>query len=81
MSVGLGWVAHLTVMVSSLLGVPLRYHVSSAGSKSSVTDLILCNPQISDKDRFFPLHPKGQESVRFEYGKFFLSIINKYINN
>jgi len=73
-SVGLGWVAHLTVMVSSLLGVPLRYQVSSAGSKSSVTDLILCNPQISDKDRVFPLHPKGQESVRFEYGVYLLNL-------
>ena len=66
---GLGWVSHLTVMVSSLLGVPLRYPVMSAGSKSSVTDLILFNPQITDKDRVFPLYPKGQESVRFEYGK------------
>ena len=56
--VGLGWVAHLTVMVSCLLGVPLRlsgavmkqerdnfmhfrYPTASAGSRSTVEDLIL----------------------------------------
>ena len=61
--VGLGWVAHLTAMVSCLMGVPLRssgvvmkqekdhcihlrYPTTSAGSRSTVEDLIL--------DRFDP---------------------------
>jgi len=71
LAVGLGWVAHLTVMVSCLLGVPLRYPTLSAGSRSTVEDLIL--DRIPDKDREFPLFPKGNERVRFDYGVFLLN--------
>jgi len=71
LAVGLGWVAHLTVMVSCLLGVPLRYPTASAGSRSTVEDLIL--DRIPDKDREFPLFPKGNERVRFDYGVFLLN--------
>jgi hypothetical protein len=47
LSVGLGWSAHLTVMVSSLLGVPLRYPTLSGGSRSAIEDQIL--DRIPDK--------------------------------
>ena len=102
--VGLGWVAHLTAMVSCLLGVPLRYsgvvmnqkryhsmHLSLRFSGiqprqlvavarlriSSWTGLFdpnvfwltfeICKSttfRIPDKDREFPLFPKGNERVR-----------------
>ena len=58
----------------------LRYPTASAGSRSTVEDLILdrfyqilcltfliCTsmvPRIPDKDREFPLFPKGNERVR-----------------
>jgi len=71
LAVGLGWVAHLTAMVSCLMGVPLRYPTTSAGSRSTVEDLIL--DRIPDKDREFPLFPKGNERVRFDYGVFLLN--------
>ena len=71
LAVGLGWAAHLTLMVSCLLGPPLRYPTHSAGSRSSVEDLIL--DRIPDKDRQFPLFPKGNERVRFDYGVFLLN--------
>jgi len=71
LSVGLGWSAHLTVMVSSLLGVPLRYPTLSGGSRSAIEDQIL--DRIPDKEREFPLYAKGVERVRFEYGVYLLN--------
>ena len=71
LSVGLGWVTHLTSMVSSLLGVPLRNPTTSAGSRSSISDLIL--DRIPDKEREFPLYAKGVEKVKFEYGIYLLN--------
>ena len=53
-SVALGWCSHLVSMVSSLLGVPLRYPVNANGSRSSIVDNIL--EKIPDKDREFPLY-------------------------
>jgi len=71
LAVGLGWAAHLTVMISSLLGVPLRYPTSSGGSRSMIEDQIL--NRIPDKEREFPLYAKGVERVRFEYGVYLLN--------
>jgi len=71
LAVSLGWTAHLTLMVADLLGVPLRYPTLAAGSRSTVADLIL--DRIPDKDREFPLFPKGSERVRFDYGVFLLN--------
>jgi len=71
LAVGLGWSAHLTVMVSSLLGVPLRYPTTSGGSRSAIEDQIL--DRIPDKEREFPLYAKGVERVRFEYGVYLLN--------
>jgi len=71
LSVGLGWSAHLAVMVSSLLGVPLRYPTTSGGSRSAIEDQIL--DRIPDKEREFPLYAKGVERVRFEYGVYLLN--------
>ena len=71
LAVGLGWATHLTVMVSCLLGVPLRYPTTSAGSRSSIEDQVL--DKIPDKEREFPLYAKGVERVRFEYGVYLLN--------
>jgi len=32
-AVALGWTAHLTLMISSLLMVPTRYHINHLGSR------------------------------------------------
>ena len=71
LSVGLGWVSHLTVMVSTLLGVPLKYQIVPGGSRSYITDLIL--DSFPDKKREFPLFAKGSEEYRLEYGVYLLN--------
>ena len=71
LSVGLGWVSHLTVMVSTLLGVPLKYQIIAGGSRSSITDLIL--DSFPEKKRDFPLFAKGAEEYRLEYGIYLLN--------
>ena len=71
LAVGLGWVAHLATMVSSLLAAPLRYPVLSAGSRSQVRDDILMDRAghpLPDKERDFPLYAKGVERIKFDYG-------------
>lgn len=69
LSVGLGWVSHLTTMVGNLLSVPLRYPTLSAGSRSSISDFIL--EKLPDKEREFPLFARGVERVKFEYGELY----------
>ena len=71
LSVGLGWVSHLTVMISTLLGVPLKYQIIPGGSRSNITDLIL--DSFPDKKREFPLYAKGAEEYRMEYGVYLLN--------
>ena len=71
LSVGLGWVSHLTLMVSALLGVPLKYQILPGGSRSNITDLIL--DSFPDKKREFPLFAKGSEEYRLEYGVYLLN--------
>ena len=70
LAVGLGWTCHLTVMVASLLHVPLRYPATPAGSRSSLSDLALAR---TDRERQFPLHPRGADRARFEYAVYLLS--------
>jgi len=69
--VALGWTSHLTLMVSNLLMVPTRYQINHAGSRSSMVDYIL--DKIPDKERTFPLYPKGVEKTRFEYAVYLLN--------
>lgn len=71
LSVGLGWVSHLTMMVSALLGVPLKYQILPGGSRTNITDLIL--DSFPDKKREFPLFAKGSEEYRLEYGVYLLN--------
>ena len=71
LGVGLGWVTHLTSMVASLLGVPLRYPVTSSGSCSMITNEV--SEKLGEKERDFPLFAKGQERYRFDYGVYLLS--------
>ena len=71
LGVGLGWVAHLTTMVASLLGVPLRYPVTSSGSCSMITNEV--SEKLGEKEKDFPLFAKGQERYRFDYGVYLLS--------
>jgi len=70
-SVGLGWTAHLTLMISSLLTIPPRYHINHFGSRSGMVDYAL--DKIPDKDRLFPLYPKGVERTRFDYAVYLLN--------
>lgn len=71
LGVGLGWVAHLTSMVASLLGVPLRYPVTSSGSCSLITNEV--SDKLGEKEKDFPLFAKNQERYRFDYGVYLLS--------
>ena len=47
--VALGFCAHLMLMLSKLLDLPLRYPIVHNGSKSTVFDLIL--EKLQDKER------------------------------
>ena len=71
LGVGLGWVAHLTSMVASLLGVPLRYPITSSGSCSLITNEV--SDKLGEKEKDFPLFAKNQERYRFDYGVYLLS--------
>jgi len=70
-SVALGWTAHLTLMISSLLTIPPRYQIHHFGSRSGMIDYVL--DKIPDKDRTFPLYPKGVERTRFDYAVYLLN--------
>lgn len=49
LSVALGFVAHLTFMVSYFFDVPLRYPINICGSRSTITDHI--SVDIQDNQR------------------------------
>jgi len=70
-SVSLGWTAHITLMISSLLTVPTRYQINHLGSRSCMVDYIL--DKIPERERTFPLYPKGVERTRFEYAVYLLN--------
>ncbi|MBN3280323.1 UVRAG protein, partial [Polyodon spathula] len=69
-AVALGYTAHIVLMVSCFLQVPLRYPVVHKGSRSSIKDNI--TDQLSEKEREFPLYPRG-ERFQFEYGVYLLN--------
>uniref|UniRef100_A0A3B3UI26 UV radiation resistance associated gene n=1 Tax=Poecilia latipinna TaxID=48699 RepID=A0A3B3UI26_9TELE len=69
-AVALGYTAHLVLMISCFLQLPLRYPVIHKGSRSSIKDTI--TDRLSEKEREFPLYPRG-ERFHFEYGVYLLN--------
>ncbi|XP_060752047.1 UV radiation resistance-associated gene protein [Tachysurus vachellii] len=69
-AVALGYTAHLVLMISCFLQIPLRYPIMHRGSRSSVRDTI--TDKLSEKEREFPLYPRG-ERFHFEYGVYLLN--------
>uniref|UniRef100_A0AAR2INJ7 C2 domain-containing protein n=1 Tax=Pygocentrus nattereri TaxID=42514 RepID=A0AAR2INJ7_PYGNA len=69
-AVALGYTAHLVLMISCFLHIPLRYPLIQKGSRSSVRDTI--TDKLSEKEREFPLYPRG-ERFHFEYGVYLLN--------
>ncbi|XP_077197350.1 UV radiation resistance-associated gene protein isoform X2 [Paroedura picta] len=70
-AVALGYTAHLVSMISFFLQVPLRYPIIHKGSRSTIKDNI--NDKLTEKEREFPLNPKGGEKLQFEYGVYLLN--------
>uniref|UniRef100_A0A8D1MLD9 C2 domain-containing protein n=3 Tax=Sus scrofa TaxID=9823 RepID=A0A8D1MLD9_PIG len=70
-AVALGYTAHLVSMVSFFLQVPLRYPIIHKGSRSTIKDNI--NDKLTEKEREFPLYPKGGEKLQFDYGVYLLN--------
>ncbi|NXA12022.1 UVRAG protein, partial [Sapayoa aenigma] len=70
-AVALGYTAHLVSMISFFLQVPLRYPIIHKGSRSTIKDNI--NDKLTEKEREFPLYPKGGEKLQFEYGVYLLN--------
>ncbi|XP_030216241.1 UV radiation resistance-associated gene protein [Gadus morhua] len=69
-AVALGYTAHLVLMVSCFLQIPLRYPVIHKGSRSSIKDTI--TDRLTEKEREFPLYPRG-ERFHFEYAVYLLN--------
>ncbi|XP_062983312.1 UV radiation resistance-associated gene protein isoform X3 [Elgaria multicarinata webbii] len=70
-AVALGYTAHLVSMISFFLQVPLRYPIVHKGSRSAIKDNI--NDKLTEKEREFPLYPKGGEKLQFDYGVYLLN--------
>uniref|UniRef100_A0A8C5PDE7 UV radiation resistance associated n=1 Tax=Leptobrachium leishanense TaxID=445787 RepID=A0A8C5PDE7_9ANUR len=70
-AVALGYTAHLVSMISFFLQVPLHYPVLHKGSRSVIKDHI--NDKLTEKEREFPLYPKGGEKLQFDYGVYLLN--------
>lgn len=69
-TVALGYTAHLVLMISFFLQIPLRYPIIHKGSRSSIKDTI--TDKLTEKEREFPLYPRG-ERFQFEYGVYLLN--------
>ncbi|XP_038123065.1 UV radiation resistance-associated gene protein [Cyprinodon tularosa] len=69
-AVALGYTAHLVLMISCFLQLPLRYPVIHKGSRSSIKDTI--TDRLTEKEREFPLYLRG-ERFHFEYGVYLLN--------
>lgn len=70
-AVSLGYTCHLTMMISHVLDIPLRFPMELRGSRSLIKDHI--HTKLADKDREFPLYSKGKEKFQFNYGVFLLN--------
>uniref|UniRef100_A0A8C6LDE5 UV radiation resistance associated n=1 Tax=Nothobranchius furzeri TaxID=105023 RepID=A0A8C6LDE5_NOTFU len=69
-AVALGYTAHLVLMISCFLQMPLRYPLIHKGSRSSIKDTI--TDRLTEKEREFPLYSRG-ERFHFEYGVYLLN--------
>uniref|UniRef100_A0A1A8L1Q7 UV radiation resistance associated protein n=2 Tax=Nothobranchius pienaari TaxID=704102 RepID=A0A1A8L1Q7_9TELE len=69
-AVALGYTAHLVLMISCFLQMPLRYPLIHKGSRSSIKDTI--TDRLTEKEREFPLYARG-ERFHFEYGVYLLN--------
>lgn len=67
----LGYVAHLTFMMSKYLEVPFRFPILPMCSRSHIKDEI--STSTPDKERIYPLYSKGKERAQFDYGVFLLN--------
>ncbi len=63
-----GWISEMVVIFAAVLDVPLRYPVRLFGSNSSIVD----HRQPAAMGTDFPLHVKGSDVTRAEYGVFLL---------
>lgn len=70
-STALGYVAHLTFMMSKYLEVPFRFPILPMCSRSHIKDEI--STSAPDKERTYPLYSKGKERLQFDYGVFLLN--------
>lgn len=68
----LGYVAHVTHLLSLYLSAALPYPIHPYGSFSTIYDPISISLQ-SEAARTFPLYQKGAVTYRFEYGVFLLN--------
>ncbi|XP_072382566.1 UV radiation resistance-associated gene protein [Diabrotica undecimpunctata] len=71
LSVALGYIAHVLIMCSTFLQVPVRYSLTHYGSRSYIADNV--SPMLLDKDRLFPLFTRGKEKVQFTYAVYLLN--------
>ncbi|KAJ7377754.1 hypothetical protein OS493_026890 [Desmophyllum pertusum] len=71
LSVALGYTCHLVSMIAQFLDLPLRYSMTSRGSRSTIMDFAI--EKVAEKDRQFPLYNKGKERIQFYYGTFLLN--------
>ncbi|KAJ3107467.1 hypothetical protein HDU97_004063 [Phlyctochytrium planicorne] len=69
-STGLGYAAHLVIMIATYLEVPLRYPINPMSSRSMILDRV---SRQFPGSREFPLFLKGVDKLRFEYGVFLLN--------
>eukprot|EP00043_Microstomoeca_roanoka_P008474 m.81628 g.81628 ORF g.81628 m.81628 type:complete len:462 (-) comp14255_c1_seq6:166-1551(-) len=71
LSTALGYVAHLVLMISKYLQLPLRYPLRLLGSRSCIIDDISYDRQ--ERQRRFPLHSRVKDRSMFEHGVFLLN--------
>ncbi|XP_025830467.1 UV radiation resistance-associated gene protein [Agrilus planipennis] len=69
--VALGYVAHVLLMCSSFLQVPLRYPIMYFGSRSHIIDHITAS--LVERDRDFPLYTRGKDKMQFTYAVYLLN--------
>jgi len=72
-STALGYVAHLTFMISKYLEVPFRFPISPMCSRSHIKDDISTSTPDNPKERTYPLYSVKKERLQFDYGVFLLN--------
>ncbi|KAI4471451.1 uv radiation resistance-associated protein [Holotrichia oblita] len=74
LAVALGFIAHILMMCSSFLQVPLRYPIIHMGSRSLIVDHITAS--LGDTKQQYPLYLRGKERLQFNYA---VCLLNKNI--